>query len=180
MDGGDSADGLGGDGIAYGAGHSHAETTNDGVGEVQDHVPEAHDSDQMKDFGYNDHDLDVCRMETEGGDCTESDGENRIYVSRGMEVAHHPMLRVSSGENVNAVVGESVNGEKEGTGDSSIGSQALVSLVHLGSYGVYCSCFYSLQSPKQKDLISQVDALSSPGRFSPSIRFYIKGIDISF
>lgn len=57
-----------------------------------------------------------------------------------MEEAGHldPKSWVSSGANENAVVGGSANEEKEGTGDNSIGSQALVSLVHLESCNVDC------------------------------------------
>lgn len=77
-------------------------------------------------------------MAREVDDCTESGGANNIHASRSMEVevAHHPKSWVSSGETVNAAVGEPANEEKEGTGDSSIGSQALVFLVHLGSCNV--------------------------------------------
>ena len=64
-------------------------------------------------------------------------------------------------------VGEPANEEKEGSGDSSICSQAPVFLVRLGSCNVYCACFYSLQPTTQKDWISRVDALSSPGHFFP-------------
>lgn len=124
------------DGIAHDAGYSHAETMSDSVGVVQNHTPEAHDSDHVNGFEHNFHGLDAYCMAREVHDCTESGGANKIHASRGMEVAHHPKSRVSSGENVNAAVGEPANEEKEGTGDSSIGSQVLVFLVHLGSCNV--------------------------------------------
>lgn len=55
------------------------------------------------------------------------------------EVGHlDPKSWVNSGANENAVVGESANEEKEGTGDNSIGSQALGSSVPLGSCNVDC------------------------------------------
>ena len=79
----------------------------------------------------------------------------------------HPKSWVSLGANGNVVVGDQVNEETEGTGDSSIGSQVPVFLVLLGPCDVSYSCFYLLQRPKQRDLISYVDALFSPGQFSP-------------
>ena len=96
------------------------------MGAVQNHAPEVHDSDQMNGFGSNFHDLNVFHMVREADDCTENGGANRIYASRGMVVVHHPKSLVSSGENGNAMVGVPVNEEKEGTGDSSTGSQVLV------------------------------------------------------
>ena len=134
VDDGDS--GWGDDGIAYDSGYSHAETTCDAVGVVQDHVPEAHDSDQINSSEIGFHGLNAYCMVMEVDDCTESGYANRIYASRGIGVVHHSKSWVSSGENVYAVVGEPVNKEKEGTGDSSIGSQVLVFLVHLGSCNV--------------------------------------------
>jgi len=139
---GDSAGGLDGDGIAHDAGYSHAETVSDGVGVVHNHTPEAHDSDPADGFEHNFHGLDAYCMDCkarEVDDCTESGGANKIHASLGMEVevAHQPKSWVSSGETVNAAVGEPVaNEEKEGTDDSSIGSQVLVFLVHLGSCNV--------------------------------------------
>jgi len=86
---GDSAGGKDDDGIADAAGYSHAETTSDGVGVVQNHAPEVHESDQMVGFENNFHDLNVYHMVREADDCTENGDANRIYASRGMEVAHH-------------------------------------------------------------------------------------------
>ncbi len=57
----------------------------------------------------------------------------------------HPKSWVSLGANGNAVVGDQVNEETEGTGDSSTGSQVRVFLVLLEPYDASYSCFYLLQ-----------------------------------
>lgn len=68
---------------------------------------------------------------------------------------------------MHAVVGATVNKEKGGTDDSSIDSQLRVFLAHLDYCNVYCSWLYWQQWQEQKDLISLVDPLSSPGEFLP-------------
>ena len=163
-------------GIACDAGCSRAETRADGVGATPNHVlVEAHGNDRPDDFGCNLHDLDDhCRVRA-ADDCTESGGTDRVYASRDTEVAHRPKSWANSVQN--ASVGGPENEEKGGFGDNSIGSQAPVSVVRLGSCSVCCACFCWLLPTRQKDWISHVDALSSPGHFWPVHQDNVKEVN---
>jgi len=101
----------------------------------------------MNDLEYILRDRAVYCMVREAGDYTENGGTSRIYVSRDMEAARYPKSLASLEGSENVVILALVNEEKEGTGDSSIGSRVLVFLVLLGSCVAYFCCFYLLEWP---------------------------------